>query len=81
MMRAAVPLDGEHMFPFYADHAALCDAMQRSLSEWKDADFVADAIKHFASRTAEGCRQGMQVAREKVHFYLPAECGWGYEDA
>ena len=78
IIKAAVPLDDEFMFPDYHDHAVLCADMERSLSAWEDAAFVADVIICFRSRNAEGCRRGMRLAQERVHFHLPLECGWSY---
>ena len=80
IIQAAIPIDIVCMFPNYHDAARLCERMEQSLSAWEDKEFVANAIAAFRSRSAEGCRKGMQLASEKVYYYLPTECGLSYLD-
>lgn len=74
---AAQPIENDEMFPDYNDASNLCSAMTASLSKWNDAAFVENAVHMFAGQDA---RKGMQLAREKVYFYLPDECNWKYFD-
>tara|TARA_B100000768_G_C10980554_1_gene249640 strand:- start:155 stop:484 length:330 start_codon:yes stop_codon:yes gene_type:complete len=78
IIQAAVPIDKGDMFPYYHDAATLCNHMEQSLSAWEDKEFVADAIAAFNNHDAEGCRKGMELAMEKVYYYLPTECKWDY---
>ena len=78
IIQAAVPIDKGDMFPYYHAAATLCIHMEQSLSAWEDKEFVADAIAAFNKHDAEGCRKGMQLAMEKVYYYLPTECTWNY---
>lgn len=77
ILMAARPVQNDEMFPDYHDAAVLCDVMVASLSRWEDLDFVDTAIRAFQRGDA---RLGMQLARERVHFYVPSECNWGYLD-
>tara|TARA_B110001452_G_scaffold201496_1_gene171574 strand:+ start:471 stop:740 length:270 start_codon:yes stop_codon:yes gene_type:complete len=75
LLMAARPVQNDVMFPDYHDSKHLCDIMMASLSKWEDRDFVDTAILAFQHGDA---RRGMQLARERVYFYVPNECSWGY---
>ena len=77
VLTAARPVQNDVMFPDYHDSKHLCEAMVASLSKWDDRDFVDTAIRAFQSGDA---RLGMRIARERVHFYVPNQCNWGYLD-
>lgn len=77
ILMAARPVQNDVMFPDYHDATSLSDVMVTSLSKWEDRDFVNSAILAFQCGDV---RLGMQIARERVHHYVPNECNWGYLD-
>ena len=81
MIAKAQPLEEEKdiMFPDYMNSDELCCKMLVSLKDWPDvdSDFLKDVVAAFENKDA---RRGMQLARERVHFYIPKECGWKYMD-
>jgi hypothetical protein len=72
---AARPVQHDVMFPDYHDSKRLCGVMAASLSKWDDHNVVETAIRAFQCGDA---RVGMQLAHERVHFYVPNECKWAY---
>lgn len=77
LMRDAKACADDEMFPNYRESETLCTNMIASLRRWPDQDFVVNPIKFFERNDA---RQGMQIAKERVHFYIPDECWWAYMD-
>lgn len=77
IIMAARPKEDDVMFPDYHDSKRLCDDMAASLLAWDDRQFVDAALVAFRRGDS---REGMQIARERVHFYLPSECNWAYLD-
>ena len=71
----ARPICCDDMFPDYHNKQELASAMNASLAKWNDTAFVANAMQAFSKGDV---RLGMQLAREKVHHFLPSECNWGY---
>ncbi len=77
IIMAARPKEDDVMFPDYHDSKRLCDDMAASLLAWDDRQFVDAALVAFRRGDV---REGMMIARERVHFYLPSECNWAYLD-
>ena len=71
IIRAAVPVRHDEMFPNYSDAKALCQKMIASLETWPDTAFTERALVSFKAGDARG---GMQRSRELVHHYVPKEC-------
>ena len=79
IIAAAQPLQDDLMFPEYKHADELCRSMLASLKAWPDhdRDFLKDVVVAFQN---EDTKLGMQLVMERVHFYIPGECNWGYLD-
>lgn len=77
IMKAAVPLCRDEMFPNYRDAEALCQKMIASFEMWPDSTFAQPVIKYFKAGDE---RTGMQLSHERVYHYIPEECKWTYCD-
>lgn len=71
----ARPIRRDEMFPDYHDAQKVCSEMLASLFTWPDVQFAASVIEAFSCGDV---RRGMQLARERVYFYIPNECNWSY---